>query len=535
MAVFGTLSNGSDAQLLATPRGMTLSSAVRTSLSDFFFAAWKGATLTQRPYVAFFELEPGGFWGLCQVTHLGRTNVGDRMAVWTALLSRQTLDDLDWASHLLIGQVFPDSILLPEPETRMALATVRPMATIPIHVIQYSRAFMPVLRESDNFSKPTHLIVRPPDENGVTGLTAEGALVGVWDRLGKLRRQPRPLSWCTWAGLPARGFQPARGFDLVLSNESDAIRTTDKWTTLEIGRTREGEARDRTHGTWWFRQASRSGVGIDDALGQLIVDAAEGNLDPEFVDILRTNGEAFHRLQGWPEAWSSPAVLNIFLEILARDLEVIPKEHHPNDIDEFFQSVHTRAAKALRASQDAPIADLALKKSVFLKLPNETQRALLPLIFLLDEAAKERRRTVMAELEVIDPTVVDWEPWLTQVEAALNDASTSHAAHLGRVTIRRAFGKKADQRHAVRALGQFSKAYGFRQAMELIKEELLHQGQHMERLQPNLLDKLFHAVFELRPAKIESVGDLLARFEIQTLGRSVQQSLGAVGKWRGDG
>lgn len=207
LAAFGTLSNGSDVRMLATPEDMALSGETSAAIEAFFYAAWRAVEVHPAPYFAFFRLEPG-LWGLCQARALGQGAAGAVLVVWAALLAEKALDGIGWKTHRLLHSAFPDPTALPRPNTRLARHKAK-LLTAPAPDVQaFDRAFDQLafaLVPDPRRVRPWHaeIIVDRPTEPGLTPLSAEGALFGLWDRLG---RWVADTSYCSWAGIEDFGF-----------------------------------------------------------------------------------------------------------------------------------------------------------------------------------------------------------------------------------------------------------------------------------------------------------------------------------------
>jgi hypothetical protein len=229
LAAFGTLSNGSDVRLLASPEGLRLPPEAESRLESFFYAAWKSVGVRRTPYYAFIPLSENqdgeqSLWGLLQVSPLGRGAVGEVLVVWAALFTVAQLDSIGWATHRLLSSAFPQPAALPAPNTRLPPRRVELITGESAVVDAYNSAFDRVAYAIA--PDPTHVggwraevqVVAPAAE-GLTPLSVEGALFGLWNRLGRWRAD---VSYCTWAGITGfatRGAEDIAQINLLLSDD----------------------------------------------------------------------------------------------------------------------------------------------------------------------------------------------------------------------------------------------------------------------------------------------------------------------------
>ncbi len=272
LAAFGTLSNGSDVRLLATPEDVDLPSAARSAIERFFYSAWKGAATRRAPYFAFHRLtsetdQGPQLWGLSKASALGRGATGEVVVVWTAILDEDQLASIDWATHRLLASAFPDTVYLPAPETRTASHRAELLVGEAPQVSAYDAAFDRVAyqltpepgRRVDDWRAV--LSVRAPLDPSLDPLSPEGALFGLWDRLGRWRAG---LSYCTWAEIEKfSDARPESRFALLLG-ESEAVPPAQPGRqTFVIGGAPEAGDLEAPPAWWLMHRQVSAGVAIE--------------------------------------------------------------------------------------------------------------------------------------------------------------------------------------------------------------------------------------------------------------------------------
>ncbi len=238
LAAYGTLSNGSDVQLLAQPADLSLSTEAKRNLRAFFNAAWQAAARREAPYFAFMPLEDGEHWVLSRVDRMGRGAAGWVVVVWSALIAIEELGRIEWSSHRLLRNAFPapnlpavDTLYGPHPATLGAASA--------LELDAYQRAFDWLLLDIGLFQGQRAAIrVEPPREPGLEPLTPEGALFGLWSRLGRSREE---LSYCTWAGLETADYPPRDlPFHAVFTEANAVVQERPNRRQLTLGVSADG-------------------------------------------------------------------------------------------------------------------------------------------------------------------------------------------------------------------------------------------------------------------------------------------------------
>lgn len=211
LAAFGTLSNGSDVRLLATPKDDSLSSEARASIESFFYKAWRGSRRRTAPYFAFTPLdhdasgEPA-HWGLMRVSHLGAASMGAVVVVWAAIIATRDLDQIGWQTHRLWSSALPEP-RLPEPGERTSaiMCELGPAWNVGLdpYLEDFERAAFALCRDAGPPRQTSaRMFVDPPAMAQQQPLTHEGALFGVWSQLGHWCAD---LSYCTWGEIEDDG------------------------------------------------------------------------------------------------------------------------------------------------------------------------------------------------------------------------------------------------------------------------------------------------------------------------------------------
>ncbi len=121
LAVFGTLSNGANAQLLGAPEGQALAPGVVALLRRLFDSVRPRLAALQGEELAFLPAGegPGMPWLLLRLDPPQRGAIGEVGRIWAAILPPERLEAIGWGVHLLFDGAFPPPH---QPETGAALA-----------------------------------------------------------------------------------------------------------------------------------------------------------------------------------------------------------------------------------------------------------------------------------------------------------------------------------------------------------------------------------------------------------------------------
>jgi hypothetical protein len=411
LAAFGTLSNGSDVRLLASPQGEELPSDVRSAIERFFYAAWKAVGTRSAPYYAFLPLstegsEGGELWGLSKVCRLGRGATGDVLVVWTAILSVEQLDCIAWATHRLLASAFPQEIYLPPPNTRLPPHTAALALEESKEVDAYNPAFDRLAfrltpdpgRRVDDWRAV--LTVRRPAAAGLTPLSAEGALFGLWNRLGRWRAG---LSYCTWGGVEAfTGGRPEDRFTLLLADEASPVAAKPGVYALTVGDSATAPQLPPTPRWWEVNRDGSAGVaplteGAKTQADQPDAEAAGGDDETKL-------GEAvFKEYERQLVGGDGPSILNsvadlylvkvvtqatktliasALLDMTGRTVRALGRNKAAAGriVDAYVADILPRAA-ALRPQDEAAAARMLLDEGLLLHVSDETLGALSTQLF----------------------------------------------------------------------------------------------------------------------------------------------------------
>jgi hypothetical protein len=213
--VNGTLPNGSDLQPLAQPADLTLDLDQQRALSAFTHAAWSACEAREARYFAFFQVDDeGALWSLTRVSRLGRGARGWVLVAWSALIEREALDALAWPVHRLLPTAFPEA-RVPARGEQYAPVQVELAPATNAAMDAWRPAFDALVADLGRGPPRLALRIAPP-------LTGEGAVFGLWSRLGRARAD---LSFCTWAGLESRSYPPLdRPFHVVVGDGEAAFQ-----------------------------------------------------------------------------------------------------------------------------------------------------------------------------------------------------------------------------------------------------------------------------------------------------------------------
>lgn len=428
LAAFGTLSNGSDVRLLASPSDDSLSIEAKGVIETFFYSSWKGvAQQSSGSYFAFLQLDSRD-WGLIRIDQLGRATTGDVIVAWIALIDVEQLDAIQWATHRLFATAFPSPTYLPPPNTRLDpyVAAVSEDRTEALEV--YNEAFDRIAFQFWNnrgeFDRNSgQIAIDAPTEGGAAPLTPEGALFGVWDRLGKWRAD---ISYCTWSGI--QDFMDKTlllrlliGRASIDSISADAVR---------IGATRDGDDLEPPSVAW--NQIRQLQTGITSAESHR--ERTEHDVAAMGTNLWRTMEDATRH--GDFNEWTLLAELctaaeqgiqadknfSLIRPALPNVLEIALKELEPRLGAALIEHYISGLFPVLLPTLDDPnpthrIAKLAIEADLVHRLSTSAILALAPVLFDMAEGEHDLLDSLVNRLKAQRPEAVNWSGFLTAMRA----------------------------------------------------------------------------------------------------------------------
>lgn len=432
LAAFGTLSNGSDVRLLASPDDGSLSSEARAAIEGFFYKAWRGSRRRTAPYFAFLPLDhdaagQAANWGLMRVSHLGSASMGAVVVVWAAIISTQALDSIGWQTHRLWSSALPEP-RLPEPgeQTSGRVCELGPAwsEALDPHLEDFERGAFALCSDAGPPRQVSAriLIDRPTDAQHQP-LTHEGALFGVWSQLGHWCAD---LSYCTWGEIDD-GSSSDGAFNILIGGS--AVPDTGR-LVVPLGGGGDGLAEPSPG--WLMVRQMETGISSAGDLLDLREDQAvelarelflwarasfvQGTYSP-----LERLLEASLRPEG-PTAADGRMLRGSLPRVLQHALGQLPEPTRSGILEYYIRSLLPRLKAAPTDPNPAhTVARLALEHRALLGLSDESLAALGPALFDMPPGEHDLLQPLLAAIRLTPPGEVNWTGLLS---LALSDRAT---------------------------------------------------------------------------------------------------------------
>lgn len=436
LAAFGTLSNGSDVRLLASPRDNSLSSEARGVIESFFYKAWRGSRRRTAPYFAFLPLDhgPSGeatHWGLMRVSHLGAASMGAMVVVWVAVIATSDLDRIGWQTHRLWSSALPEP-RLPEPGERMAerVCELGPAWSVGLdaYLEGFERAAFALCDDAGPPRRPmAHILVDPPADAQQQPLTHEGALFGVWSQLGHWCAD---LSYCTWGEIDDDGSMadPA-DFNVLVgpSASRDAGRRT-----VRLGGSDEADDAPDPSAAWLMVRQMETGISSAGELLDLREDQAAELARDLFLWARETFRQGIYsplaRLVDSALAPQEPSpghsrmLLGAIPRILEHALAQLDDAARTGFLEFYLQTVLPRLKPTPSDPNPAhTVARIALERRAIHRVSDQGLEQLGPALFDMPPGDHDLLEPLLAALRSVPPAEVNWSGLLG---VALSDRAT---------------------------------------------------------------------------------------------------------------
>ncbi|WP_296816681.1 hypothetical protein [Brevundimonas sp.] len=421
-AAYGTLANGADVRLLAEPDDGGLSEEARAAIEKVFYMAWRAERRRSAPYFVFVPLDyrPDGgaaHWGLIRISHLGRGSMGAVIVAWAAILSVEDLDAIDWATHRLLQTAFP-SAHLPETGDRLParLCRLAPAESsaeaLTDYVEAFDRAAYRMWPDQERFNR-SQIAVEAPGEAYLSPLSPEGALFGLWERVGRWRAD---VSYCTWSGLASEGSgPPRRDFDLLLGK---AGRDPLGPEAIPIGATANGEGLSEPTVAWHSLREYRTGVvpagKVKAATEADVAEVVRGMLQSLRPSLELGQTSALSRFFDYALKPNAPSVLRLALpRLLEGAVASVPARTGAELIRLYVENVLPRLrASRLEADPAYTPARLAVEHGALHALSKDAIAALTPVYLVAPSAQPDLLAPFLTALAGAPPREVDWTAFI---------------------------------------------------------------------------------------------------------------------------
>lgn len=278
LAAFGTLSNGSDVRLLASPGDGSLTNEAKAEIERFFYKVWRGSRRRKGTYFAFLPLDHHdsgdvAHWGLMRASHLGEASMGAVVVVWVALIAAADLDRIEWQTQRLWSSALPEP-RLPETGEKTELRPCELGPAWPAGLEPYLEDFESAAYAlCDGPHRPSggsvRLLLDVPTDDPSVALTPEGALFGVWNQLG---RWSSDLSYCTWGGIDDEApAEQGVGFRVLVGPGTSTRPRRD----VRVGWTHEDEAPPEPTQAWLRIRDLETGISAASSYRKLKAEETE--------------------------------------------------------------------------------------------------------------------------------------------------------------------------------------------------------------------------------------------------------------------
>ena len=435
LAAFGTLSNGSDVRLLASPDDGSLSSEARAAIESLFYKAWRGSRRRMSPYFAFLPLDhdaagQAANWGLMRVSHLGSASMGAVVVVWVAIISTQALDAIGWQTHRLWSSALPEP-RLPEPgeltSRRVCELGAAWSESLDPYLEDFERAAFALCGDAGPPRQVSaRVLIEPPVHAQQQPLTPEGALFGIWSQLGHWCAD---LSYCTWGEIDDGSTGDGTAFNILVgpSAAKDLGRRL-----IPLGAADEGAGLAEPSPGWLMVRQMETGISSARELLELREDQAV-ELAGELFDWARESLvqgtysplerllEASLRPEG-SAAGDSRMLRGSLPRVLRHALGQLPEPTKSGILEYYIRSLLPR----LKASPSDPnpahtVARLALDHRAVVSLSSESLAALGPALFDMPPGEHDLLQRLLAAVRLTPPDKVNWTGLLS---LALSDRAT---------------------------------------------------------------------------------------------------------------
>ncbi|MBN8553063.1 MAG: hypothetical protein J0L52_09245 [Caulobacterales bacterium] len=424
LAAFGTLSNGSDVRLLASPRDEPLSSEARAAIEQFFYKAWRGSRRRTAPYFAFLPLDhdaagQAAHWGLMRVTHLGIASMGAVIVLWVAVIATDDLDRIGWQTHRLWSTALPEA-RLPEVGEQTSPRTLGLGPSWNTSLDPYLEGFeRAAYALSEDAAAPrarlADLVLEAPASDDQQPLTPEGALFGVWSQLGHWCAD---LSYCTWGDIDSAEPSKNEGPTIdVRVGRSDPVGPGR--VEIRLGRTPEAETLPEPSPSWLIVRQMQTGIRpVTEVLDEL-----DEQADEVATTLFRSFEAAFQQSIFSPldqlrdfatdGDQPTPGQQRVFQGFLPKVLDValgrLTGPARLGILDYYLQSVLPRMDAAMAGVNPAhAVARLAINHGVIHQLSDNQLATLAPALFDMPPGEHDLLDPLIDAIRAAPPTDVNW-------------------------------------------------------------------------------------------------------------------------------